>query len=288
MANLKGLTFEKQIKNAKIRIEARGQSRHNKQDLHLTHSNSLALKRDYYLKSFTEYVTSLKHNEAKLNNYMNNKIISKFLKYKTATLSQKSAINFTRGFSALTDALKNSGVTIIIDKSVFDTHVNFIKKNNEDNQKTENRDIQNIQEVIRELNHIHPSFAALATLQSSLGIRVSEAIELLQNPQIYIKQDNMIHGLVGKGNHKYEPKPLANELIEILKNSETVNYQSYQNALKSMNITSHDMRYTYVKNRIEQLLKSKNYKEALLIVSKEINHHRSKITEYYLSRTSFK
>ncbi|MFT7005127.1 MAG: hypothetical protein ACJAWW_002496 [Sulfurimonas sp.] len=287
MSNLKGSTFEKQIKNAKIRIEARGQSRHHKQDLHLTHSNALALKRDYYLKSFAKYATSLNASESKLNGYMTNNIVKSFLEQKTVSMSQKSAINFTRGFSALQDGLKTTGISVTVDKNIFDSHVNFIKQNKEDKQNSENRDIQNLKDVITELHIINPSFATLATLQSNLGIRVSESIELLNHPDKYIQQDNMIHNLIGKGNHIYQPKPLSMELRQLLSKSETVHYQSYHNALKSMNITSHDLRYTYVKNRMEQLLKNKNYKEALLIVSKEINHHRAEITEYYLSQTSF-
>ncbi len=288
MANLKGSTFEKQIKNAKIRIEARGQSRHNKQDLHLTHSNALALKRDYYFKSFAEYATSLNLSEVKLNNYMTNDIVKGFLKHRTSSLSLKSAINYTRGFSALMDGLESTGITAIVDKSIFNLHVQTIKETKETKILSTNRDIKDLKEVIQELKIINPSFASIATIQSSLGVRVSEAIEVLKSPNRYIRQDNMIHGLIGKGNHKYEPKALTMELIQILKNSETVNYQSYQNALKSMKITTHDLRYTFVKNRMEHLLKTKSYKQALKIISKEINHKREKITKYYLSQTSFK
>ena len=297
MSSLKGSTLEKQIKNAKIRLEARGTSRYKgindknkniKQKQHLTHSNALAIKRDYYLKSFTEYAKSLNKNETKLNQYMNNNIVKDFLNFRTESLSQKSAIDYTRGFSALVDGLKSTGITANVDKSIFNSHVKFIKENKEDKALSKNRDIKNIKEVIKELKVINPSFASIATLQASLGIRVSESIQLLQFPERYMQQDNMIHGLIGKGNHKYEPKALTKELIQILKNSKTINYQSYQNALKSMSITSHDLRYTYVKNRMEELLKIKSYKEALKTISKEINHHRSEITEYYLSQTSFK
>ncbi|WP_345992393.1 hypothetical protein [Sulfurimonas sp. HSL-1716] len=287
MANLKGSTFSKQIVNAKIRIEARGIGRYQKQDLHLTHSNALALKRDYWLKSFAEYASSLKLNETKLNNYMNNQIVNDFLTLKTAHLSQKSAINFIRGFSALVDALKSTGVTANVDKNVFDLHVNKVKQSKRNQQKTQNRDIKDIESVINELYEINPSFAAMAKLQSSLGLRVSEGIELLKNSDQYIKQDNAIQGLVGKGNHVYEPKPLTMELRQLLKQNQTVSYQSYQNALKSLGLTSHRMRFTYVRNRMEQLLKTTSYKEALAIVSKEINHVRPSITAWYLSQTSF-
>jgi len=287
MANLKGATFDKQIKNAKIRIEARGQSRHQKQEQHLTHSNALALKRDNYLKSFAEYASSLNTNETKLNNYLNDKVVSGFLQQKAETLSAKSAENFTRGFSALTDALKNTGISTNISKEVFNAHVNYIREQKETQQISTNRDIHNVQEVIRELNAVNPSFGTLATIQSSLGLRVSEAIDLYKNSNAYIKQDNMIHNLTGKGNHIYDPKPISLELQNLLNKGEEVSYQAYQNELNKLDLTSHDFRYTYVKERVEELLNKISYKEALSIVSKEINHIRPDITEWYLSQTSF-
>ena len=287
MANLKGSTFEKQIKNAKIRIEARGQSKYNKQDLNLTHSNALALKRDYYLKSFAEYASSLNLLEPKLNNYLTNDIVKSFLEKKTSSMSLISAINFTRGFSALTTALSEKGISTGMSKETYDSHVKLLKQIKDEKVKVGNRNIENIHEVIRNLHNINPAFAKLALLQSNLSLRVSEGIELLKNGSKYIQQDNIVHNLIGKGSLPYGPKPLSLELQRVLMKRETVNYQSYQNALKTMNITSHDMRYTYVINRMNQLLHTKNYKESLRIISYEINHKREEITEYYLSQTSF-
>ena len=58
MANLKGGSFEKQIKDAFHRLEAFGVGRVDKND-NLTHSDKLAEKREMYLKDISDYFTSL-------------------------------------------------------------------------------------------------------------------------------------------------------------------------------------------------------------------------------------
>ncbi len=287
MANLKGSTFEKQIKNAKIRLEARGQSRHNKKDEHLTHSNALALKRDNYLKSFAEYAISLHLSENKLNQYMTNEMITNFLHKKTENMSLKSSINFTRGFSGLMDGLKHTGITISTDKQIFNDFVSHLKDIKQPNQKTYSREIEKLQEVLNAISLKSPSAGAIATIQAKLGLRVSEARELLNNSQKYLTAQNTIEGLKGKGNHLYKAIPISKELYQLITNNKAISYQQYREVLKELNIKSHDFRFTYVKNRMEQLVKTLSYKEALLKVSKEINHKRAEITTYYLSQTSF-
>jgi len=63
-------------------------------------------------------------------------------------------------------------------------------------------------------------------------------------------------------------------------------YNTYRQDLKSVGINrSHDFRVTYAKDLLEHKLEQgKEYKEALKEVSKEINHHRPEMTEYYLNR----
>ena len=59
MGNLKGGNFSKQIKNALIRLDARGQGRY-KTDSRKTHSNALMKKREMYLKDFARFVKKIK------------------------------------------------------------------------------------------------------------------------------------------------------------------------------------------------------------------------------------
>jgi len=287
MANLKGSTFEKQIKNAKIRLEARGQSRHQKQELHLTHSNALALKRDNYLKSFAEFASSLHSSQNKLNQYMNNETIENFLHKKTENMSLKSAIDFTRGFSGMLNGLKHTGITVTVEKQVFNDFVSYLKETKQPSQKTYNREIQKLQEILNMISLKSLSAGAIATIQAKLGLRVSEARELLNNSQKYLTSQNTIENLKGKGNHTYQSIAISKELYQLIQNNQAVPYQQYREVLQEFNIKSHDFRYTYVKTRMEELVKTLSYKEALLKVSKEINHKRAEITTYYLSQTSF-
>ena len=54
MGNLRGSTFEKQIKNAMHRLDARGTKRYGTNS-RLTHSNALYSKREMYLKDFAKF-----------------------------------------------------------------------------------------------------------------------------------------------------------------------------------------------------------------------------------------
>ena len=66
MANLKGGTFEKQLKDAFHRLEAFGVSRVGKND-NLTHSDKLAEKREMYLKDITSFFKSQNINKRELD-----------------------------------------------------------------------------------------------------------------------------------------------------------------------------------------------------------------------------
>ncbi len=287
MANLKGKSFDQQLKNAKIRLESRGQSRNNRVD-HQTHSNALADKRDKYLSDFSNYIKSSQEETGKLNQYMTNNIVKDFLKKRTDGLSSKTTADYTRGFSALIDGLKANKVNISVEKDIFNKFVSRVKSEAKvDPIIKQNRNIKNLDTVIEKLSQKNQGFETVAEVQSELGIRVSEALELVSNPSYYIAKDYSVNNLTGKGGFVYSQKQISSELVKSIGAGIDIRYSSYQAALKEQNITSHDLRYTYVKNRMSTLLNTKSYKEALKIVSEEINHHRSSITEYYLSQTSF-
>ena len=96
-----------------------------------------------------------------------------------------------------------------------------------------------------------------------------------------------MEGVVGKGNHEYQPKEISSQLAkEIQKIDNLPHYNTYSKDLKEVGIDrSHDFRVTYAKDLLEQKLEQgKEYREALKEVSQEINHHRAEMTEYYLSR----
>ena len=88
MANLKGGTFEKQVKDAFHRLEAFGIGRVGKSD-NLTHSDKLAQKREMYLRDITSFFKSQNLN-SKLNTLFTNENLNNFFNERLKNLSSKT------------------------------------------------------------------------------------------------------------------------------------------------------------------------------------------------------
>ncbi len=289
MANLKGGSFEKQIRNALIRLDTRGQKRYQTGS-RLTHSNALYQKREMYLKDFANYLSNKGINEGKLNNYFKEEYISDFLNERLSELSPKSALDYVTGLNSMLTGLEQTKVTI--DKSVhnilreytqdYRTEFNAVKDNYETG-----RAINDTGAFLNNLEQIRESSGIVAQLQLETGLRVSEALEVAKNFQDYYNpQSNELMGIIGKGGQEYLEKEISSELAYKLNNlQETPSYSTYYNDLKELQTKPHDLRVTFAKNYYEEL-KEKGYshKEALQITSKELNHHRESITLYYLAR----
>jgi len=288
MGNLKGGSFEKQIKNALIRLDARGKERYGTNS-RLTHSNALMQKREMYLKDSENYLSSRGINGGKLNTYFKEEYISDFLNERLSELSPKTALDYTTGLNSMLIGLEQTKVTI--DKSVhnvlreytqdYRAEFNAIKGNFETG-----RAIQNTNYLLNNLQEIRESSGIVAQLQLETGLRVSKALEVAKNFQDYYNPQGYLEGIVGKGGQEYPIKEISQELAYKLSNlQETPSYSSYYNDLKQLEAKPHDLRVTFAKNYYEEL-KEKGYshKEALKEVSEELNHHREAITLYYLAR----
>ena len=121
MANLKGGTFEKQIKDAFHRLEAFGVGRVGKND-HLTHSDKLAEKRMMYLKDIANYFTS-QNLEGKLNTLMTKDNLDKFFNDRLENLSIKTQECYYRGISSMLNGMSEQNIYIPLhyeDKDFFD------------------------------------------------------------------------------------------------------------------------------------------------------------------------
>ena len=118
MANLKGGTFDKQVKDAFHRLEAFGKGRHGSSD-HLTHSDGLAAKREMYLNDYKEFAQENGMNE-KLNQTMTDANISTFLNQRLEGLKHSTQENYIRGFSSMLKGLQESNIKIDCQSSVFD------------------------------------------------------------------------------------------------------------------------------------------------------------------------
>ncbi|MCT7592608.1 hypothetical protein N5U31_06455 [Aliarcobacter butzleri] len=286
MANLKGGSFEKQIKDAFHRLEAFGVSRVGKSD-NLTHSDKLAEKREMYLKDITSFFKSKNLNN-KLNTLFTKENLNNFFNSRLENLSSKTQENYLRGFSSMLKGLEQQNIYIPLlleDKDFFNDRVAIIK--DEADIIIENRYIENVDNVIKSLYEDRAISGLIAEIQYNLSIRQSEAFELVKNPNKYLDSGYVVD-LVGKGNHKYNPKEISFELEQKLLNNsyDLIDKSTYYQDLKSYDISSHDFRFTAARDNFENMLKNGiSEKEAKLKVSEELNHKREAITDYYLKRT---
>ena len=290
MANLKGGSFEKQIKDAFHRTLRFGEGRHMKDD-HFTHSLALAEKREIYLRDFKEYLEQKGLTEGKINQYMNQNTIRDFIESRVSHLSPKSALDYTTGFNSLLKGLEQANITIPASPSQNDFLKDFREVFREEMKQLEiesGRYIQNVEQKLDALREIRYESYVIAKIQYETGFRVNEAMEVAKNfSKYYNPQTNTLDGVIGKGNHQYALKPISYQLTQEIQKMEHIpHYNTYRQDLKEVGINrSHNFRVTYAKDLLQQKLEEgKEYKEALREVSKEINHHRPEMTEYYLKR----
>ena len=273
MANLKGSTFEKQVKDIHHRTSAFGEGRHGKND-HQTHSSALADKRSEMSRSFAQWAEN-KGFSGKLNEHMTNDNIKEFLDTRTAELAPSTAENYVRGFSSLVEGLKEANVTIEADRSVFDNKAHEIKENYTSIIET-GRAIENVDKVIENIYNTRYESGVIAEVQRELGLREREAYELVKNQDKYIR-GNEVKGIIGKGNHEYDTKQISNELIAKIEQCSNIPaISTYNDHLAKEDISSHDFRYTFVKEHMHELSKQE--------LSKELNHNREEITNRYIAR----
>ncbi|MCT7632068.1 hypothetical protein [Aliarcobacter butzleri] len=171
MANLKGGSFEKQIKDAFHRLEAFGVSRVGKSD-NLTHSDKLAEKREMYLRDITSFFKSQNLNN-KLNTLFTKENLNNFFNSRLENLSSKTQENYLRGFSSMLQGLEQQNITIPLfteDKSFFDDRVKIIK--DEADYIIENRYIENVDNVIKSLYEDRAISGLIAQTQYELSISV--------------------------------------------------------------------------------------------------------------------
>ena len=286
MANLKGGSFEKQIKDAFHRLEAFGVGRVDKND-NLTHSDKLAEKREMYLKDISDYFTSQNLND-KLNTLLTKDNLDKFFNQRLEDLSTKTQENYLRGFSSMLKGLEQQNINIPVhleDKDFFDDKVKGIKDQAE--TIVENRYIDNVKDVIKNLYEDRTISGLIAQTQYELSIRQAEAFELVKNPNKYI-ENGRVENLIGKGNHSYDSKEISFELEQKLLNNQKqlISKSTYYEDLKKYNISSHDFRFTSARDKFEEKINNGiSEKEAKLQISSELNHKREEITDYYLNRT---
>lgn len=280
--NLSGSTWDKQSRDINHRLFAFGEKRQIPDKLHQTHSVALLEKRDGYKKDFISFLKEIKVDESKkINTYMTKDLVNGFLDKRIENLSSKTAKNYVRGFGAMLKGLEYNNINIPLDYSSLDDKVKSIKNDVAVDLKNIHKSIVNPQETINALSH-NEAVSLVTEIQYNLGFRVSEARELLKNPQKYVN-DNKIENLKGKGNHIYPIKEivqsLMHKILSFIGKVPSVDYvnKCIKKTKENKDKSSHGFRYAYVKE-----LHDLGYSASE--ISKEINHHRIDITRYYLNR----
>lgn len=289
MSNLKGSDFSKNIKNSMIRLNKLGSSKRGCERENQTHSLKTQQVRQSLLNDFKTYLENNNLTDKKLNEYMDNKTTTTFLKERTQHLSVKSAETFIRGFGSLLNGLRETGVSISLEKEIINSMVKELKEDYKPTPTSEiSKSFNDVENVVNKLYEKSFEYGVLGQLLKESGLRHNEGVELLKNPQKYIT-DNSIHSLSGKGGFTYQEKFISSDLISKIINIENIpNHKSFYNSINQIEPgkSSHPFRYSYVLSQMEikQHNQGLSYKQALKEVSKEINHRREEITKYYLNR----
>ena len=267
-----------------MKMERFGKSRHNTESKNI-HSEAVFKKREQILNEFSKY-TQERNIQGKLNTLITNEHITNFLNHKLENLQANTAENYCRSFSAMVDSLRDNNISVSVDKTIFNEKVLEVK-NNDNSVVRLNRAVSNPNQVITNLYEKHFHSGVMAEISQELGFRLSESAELTTNLDKYLDRDtNTISGIRGKGGQEYQPKQIPQALIAKIDMIENhISKSTYMADLKEEGISSHDFRYSFASNTYqEQIDQGKSHQEALLYISKELNHHRREITNYYLKR----
>lgn len=271
MANLKGGTYAKQIKDASIRMNAIGQKKDG--DSKGSHSLRTHENRRDMLKEFANYATSNSLDQ-KLNEAMTTENVNNFFNERLDGLKTVTQENYIRNFGAMVESLKDSNVGVSSSSTDFNNRVHELKSNAA-NEVITGRVVETPGRLINNLSYSH---GVVAEIQKDLGLRVSEAVEVVNNLDRYLNDRNgTLNGIIGKGGREYIPKDITRDLVAKIELAEKVDKRAYQSELQENGVKSHDFRYTFAKEKHEAGMSKRE-------ISLELNHNREEITNYYLSR----
>lgn len=284
MANLKGSSFNKQIRDANFRLAAFGQKR-NGTNSHRTHSEATRVKRDRYLKEFKQFCEK-NELEGKLNELMNEANMAEFLAERLEGLSFSTQEDYVRGWSGMVQGLQQVNVSIDLDGQFFNDQMAIYSDGAVRSDPLQIDPSIVPSDVIAQLPQ---SSAVIAQLQYETGYRVSEACIVLNNIEHYLN-DLKIMQVQGKGGQMIKEKIISLELrlmmLRLQRDMLRIPHQSsYYRVLQRFNMRSHSFRAFYIKELYEKKrAEGMSHIKACLFVSKEVNHHRIEIVEYYLAK----
>jgi len=276
MANLKGGSFQKQGKDLFHRLEAFGTPK-TKED-HLTHSLALGIKRDTMINDLVDFLEREFPEGGKLNQLLTPEVMDRFREERFADLSDSTKETYERTLSSIFQGLEEVGVDVHLDREYFDINVSQL---NVESTIVE-RYIDNAQDIVFE----RPETALFKDVGLVSGFRASEIYAVITEPDKYLK-GNTITGVIGKGGQPYQAKTIPHAIADRIRTTEVlVSERTISNDLGKENIKPHDLRYTYARDTYNEMTAQRvDPEEARYLLSKELNHHRPDMADYYLKRT---
>ncbi|MFY9141274.1 hypothetical protein [Sulfuricurvum sp.] len=289
MANLKGSDHDRQIYDALYRLEARGEGRTGEaRNDALNHSHAVVEKRTMVLKDFSRYTTE-KGLEGKLNQLMTRENVTEFLRARTDGLKSSSTEGYVSNFSALVKGLASKNITIPVAGS---DRAKFFAELKNELGRTDHKNFEKGRYIAEDrakeiISTINTRSSAIAELQYMHGFRASEAREIVNHSEKYLKE-NTIELVKGKGGQPYRVKEISNELKEkIERSTEIISKGKYYRDIEKVieKNRAHDLRVTFsIDNYSNLRTKGMSDREAKKETTEEINHHRGSMTEYYQAR----
>lgn len=283
MANLKGSTFEKEIRDLNFKLFALGEK---KTGDHLTHSNVTLEKRNMYAQDFANFLETNKI-EGKLNQLLTSENMNLFLLERLDGLALSTKENYLTGFNSLLKGFNEANISHFVGENYFKNKWEEIKHSTPKTPK-EARGIGS-EHIIKELEAIRRESGVLASLMLQHGYRINEAMNIAKNPERYISPlgngDYKISGIVGKGGKIYQDKIISRETFKALSSLQSIpSKATFNRDLKKISPTlrAHDFRYEFARNAFKKEIQVSGYRRALEIVSKALNHNRTEISLYYL------
>jgi hypothetical protein len=284
MSNLKGGTYQKNLRDLNFRLFALGEKKGSDK---LTHSSAMLEKRNMYMQDFIKHLED-RGIEGKLNLQLTEDNLNSFLEERLQGLALSTQENYLSGFNSLIGALSDNNITHAVPQNYFNEKWHYIRENTPTDNNQSIRGLQS-DTIIQELYNIRYESGVLGELMLNNGYRISEALNIANDPYRYITQkangDYVVSGVIGKGGKLYEDKTVNQEIYQKLIGERNFPSQSaFHRDLKQIdnNLRAHDFRYQYARNLFNEKVSEVGRDKALAIVSKALNHNRSSISLIYL------
>ena len=303
MSNLRGSTFEKQIKNAFYRTLAISKKLKQQQEeklkqknisdniIYFTLTKDVAVKRKKYLKDFKEYLERKGINRGKINQYMTQDLIISFLEEKTTNFAKSTALDYVAGFNSLLKALQSANVTIPANPLKEDFLKDLREILKEEKRKTINEKLSYIHSFKDKYSFLKKENELLyyaLLLQYQTGLPTRYLANIFNFPNKFLKKEKSQYYIKGifKRHSNFFRRKIDEELaLFILNNTKKFFASTYSNKLsKELKINSLSIRATFYLNKIYQnqikYVKNFPYEHFLNSTALELSISSSALNKY--------